>query len=179
MGFKVRHCVWIKKKLSELRKGPTWAQTTTRSHLLCSWGGCSVVSSAAGKMRAYENLSMVVLHLHLLSSMSKYVPPCLLVKVSKPFERQHCSDAGKLSPYCCCIPFLFSEMHVLPGEGTYQFWSIQQDKVHGSSCEEKAWRCFFTDTSNKDLFLSTVNRVFGSLLLQNFITARASCRLYC
>lgn len=42
----------------------------------------------------------------------------------------------------------------LPGKGSCQFWTIQQDSVYASSCEEKAWRYFFTDTSNKDLFVA-------------------------
>lgn len=55
-----------------------------------------MVSTAAWKVCVYENLSLVVLHTHLLCSTSETKTLCLLVKAMQLFERQHGSNAGTL-----------------------------------------------------------------------------------
>lgn len=108
-----------------------------------------MVSTAARKVCVYENLFLLVLHTHLLSSMSESKTLCLVVKARQLFERQHHSKAGTLCPYCCCIPFLSSTIHVLPAQRNYQFWLNQQERVHAHSCKENAEGIFFPDTSEK------------------------------
>jgi len=55
-----------------------------------------VSAAAAWKMCAYENLSLVVLHVHFLSSMAEYVPFAFWKSKEAFFARQHCSYVGKL-----------------------------------------------------------------------------------